>query len=165
MNDISYLFMKINLLMMTIRLKLVIKCVHLAIKSSRYTSDKMYDEYNRFLSLAEKREKLCIHLSYAKRYGAFPIAPNIPFNTGVVRVSAQAKEKITEYDRMIALVRHRNGDWGEIPAWERSDNSMHLQLGDGIVTSKYRFFNGDTFRVETFLEKPETYIRLERECV
>ena len=64
MNLMSYLQIKIRLLIMNIRLQTAKKRVLLSVKNSRKTTDKMDYEYSRFLSLAEKREELYLQLIY-----------------------------------------------------------------------------------------------------
>lgn len=165
MDLISYIKIKIGLLMMNARLKKAKKRVLISVKSSQQTSDRMDDEYGRFLSLAKQREELCMQLIRVTKSKTSRPVSDAPFDTGIVSVSEQAEKKIPEYDRTIALVHHRNGDWGGISALDRADNNKHLQSGSGTVCSKYRFISGDAFRIETNLEKLKTKIRLESECV
>ena len=145
MNLMSYLQIKIRLLIMNIRLQTAKKRVLLSVKNSRKTTDKMDYEYSRFLSLAEKREELYLQLIYV--------------------TNAQTTRPMldTSFDRTLALVHHRHGDWGDISAWDRTENNKSLQSGCGTVCSKYRLTGGKTFRIETELEKRQTQIRLEDE--
>ncbi len=165
MNCILYFKIKISLLMVNAQLKAAKKRVLFSVKSSRQTSDRMDGEYSRFLSIAEKREELYMQLIRVTKSKTARSVFDAPFDTGKISVSEQAEEKISAYDRMLALVHHRNGDWGEISVQDRADNNKSLQSGLGTVCSKYRFINGDAFWIETNLEKLKTQIRLECECV
>ena len=163
MNLMSYLQIKIRLLIMNIRLQTAKKRVLLSVKNSRKTTDKMDYEYSRFLSLAEKREELDLQLIYVTNAQTTRPMLDTSFDTGIINVSKQAEETISDFDRTLALVHHRHGDWGDISAWDRTENNKSLQSGCGTVCSKYRLTGGKTFRIETDLEKRQTQIRLEDE--
>ena len=125
----------------------------------------MDGEYSRFLSIAEKREELYMQLIRVSKSKTARSVLMHPLTQEASACRNRQKKKISAYDRMLALVHHRNGDWGEISVQDRADNNKSLQSGLGTVCSKYRFINGDAFWIETNLEKLKTQIRLECECV
>ena len=90
MNLMSYLQIKIRLLIMNIRLQTAKKRVLLSVKNSRKTTDKMDYEYSRFLSLAEKREELYLQLIYVTNAQTTRPMLDTSFDTGIINVSKQA---------------------------------------------------------------------------
>ena len=133
MNLMSYLQIKIRLLIMNIRLQTAKKRVLLSVKNSRKTTDKMDYEYSRFLSLAEKREELYLQLIYVTNAQTTRPMLDTSFDTGIINVSKQAEETISDFDRTLALVHHRHGDWGDISAWDRKQQKPAIQAAGQYV--------------------------------
>lgn len=165
MNYICYLWLKVRLLFIRVRVHSAKKRVLSEIQNSRNTTEDMNLSYRQFLDLSSRQEELAVAIRRITHKNTnFPML-NVKIDTGSVCVSPEAQNLLTDFDKDIALIRHRNGDWGEtsIPNW-RSNNEA-VFFGMGKLRSRYPCHGGGFFFIETDLCIPKTVIKLGSECI
>lgn len=165
MKVIRYLALKIRLLFIRIRVYAAKKRVLSGVQNSRSTTANMDRCYRHFLDLSAKREEIAVSLRRITRKNTNCPILAVRVDTGTVSVSSKAKEWLPDFDREVALTRHRNGDWGEPTAQNWKANNRAVCAGRGKLLSRYLSYDGGFFLIETDLRIPRTNIRLERECV
>lgn len=165
MNYIGYIWLKIRLLFIRMRVNTAKKHMLSGIQSSRHTTGNIDRSYRQFLDLSSRQEELAVAIRRITHKNTdFPML-NVKIDTGNVCVSPEAKKLLTDFDKDMALIRHRNGDWGEtsIPKW-RSNNEA-VSFGMGKLRSRYPCRSGGFFFIETDLCIPKTVIKLGSECI
>ena len=165
MNYIGYLWFKIRLLFIRMRVNAAKKHMLSGIQSSRHTTGNIDRSYRQFLDLSARQEELAVAMRRITHKNTdFPML-NVKIDTGSVCVSPEAQNQLTDFDKEMALIRHRNGDWGEpsIPNWKENNEAV---LSDtGKLLSRYPCHGGGFFFIETDLSIPKTNIRLEGKCI
>lgn len=165
MNYIGHLCLKIRLLFMRLRVHSAKKCMLSGIQSSSHTTGNINRSYRQFLDLSSRQEQVAVALRRIARKNTNRPILIVKIDTGSVSVSPEAQNFLTDFDREMALTRHRNGDWGEPAAQNWWDNNEAALSGNGKLLSKYPYHGGGFFLIETDLHIPKTHIRLEGECV
>ena len=61
--------------------------------------------------------------------------PSEVIETGPVFITAKASKMLNHVDILVALRRHRNGDWGLVSEQEREANEIALAVGDRVVST------------------------------
>lgn len=165
MNYIGYLWLKIRLLFIRMRVNTAKKYMLSGIQSSRHTTGNIDRSYRQFLDLSLRQEELAVALRRIARKNTDRPMLHVKIDTGRVCVSPEAQNLLTDFDKEMALIRHRNGDWGEtsIPNWQ--DNNEAVRSDTGKLLSRYPCHSGGFFLIETNRRIPKTHIRLEGERV
>lgn len=165
MNYISYLWFKIRLLFIRLRVNAAKKHMLSGIQNSHYTTGNIDRSYRQFLDLSERQEELAVAVRRITHKNTnFPML-NVKIDTGIVSISPEAQNLLTDFDKEMALTRHRNGDWGEPTAQNWRDNNEAVRYEMGKLLSRYPHHDGGFFLIETDLRIPKTNIRLEEERV
>jgi hypothetical protein len=84
------------------------------------------------------------------------------FLLGQVVATPGVMEKVSEDDRISAITRHINGDWGELSKKDKQANDEALQYG-GRLLSAYRSSDGVKFWIITEADRSVTTILLPEE--
>ncbi len=84
------------------------------------------------------------------------------FHLGNVRITRGASERIAQVDAIIALEKHKSGDWGELCKADKRMNNDAVKYGGRIVSS-YKSFSGVEFWVITEADRNVTTILLPEE--
>lgn len=165
MNYIGYLLLKIRLLFIRMRVNTAKKHVLSGIQSSRHTTGNIDRSYRQFLDLSARQEELAVAMRRIIYKNTDSPMLSVKIDTGSVCVSPKAQNLLTDFDKEMALIRHRNGDWGEvsIPNWK--DNNEAVLSDTGKLLSRYPCHGGGFFFIETDLSIPKTVIRLRGECI
>lgn len=162
MKCLDYWWTKLRLLATNFAVRLTKKQMLSSVYDSRRTTAQMDDAYRRFIAVSVRQAELAVHLkSLSDQNGQYPLL-GMRFGIGEVTVSPPAKT-IPLYDRKLAMVRHQNGDWGNISEYEWTENNRNLQNSCGVVRSKYLSGSHRLFRIETDLATSKTNIRWECE--
>ncbi|MFS0841321.1 hypothetical protein [Paenibacillus sp. 1P03SA] len=77
------------------------------------------------------------------------------FPLGIIVSTPGAMEKTTEDDRISALTRHHNGDWGDVTPEDRESNNEALEEGYRILSS-YTSASGVKFWIITEADRSVT---------
>lgn len=84
------------------------------------------------------------------------------FPLGQVVATPGVMEATSEKDRISALTRHQNGDWGEVCAEDRASNDEALESGFRLL-SAYTSANGVKFWIITEYDRSVTTFLLPEE--
>lgn len=163
MNYIAYLWTKFRLLLSGYAVRLAKNRMLSGIRNSRHTTVQMDSAYRRFIEASARQERLAVRFKHIVSQDDNRPVLGLCFEPGEITLSRTA-EDIPLYDRTMAVIRHQNGDWGNVPEGEWMKNNHNLRNGCGVVRSKYQFGGKQLFQIETDLTKSKTQIRLEREC-
>lgn len=149
MNRIKYFFAKIRLALATCRAKTAKDLMNKVIRSSRTKKEEIDYSYENFLKRCKQQEKAAVMLKRAKKGN-----PNRPFlnvDLGIEHftVLPDAASKLTRHDALVAVTRHRYGDWGEISDYHWLCNNEGTKDPCGIIRSRYPLFGGGYFNIET----------------
>lgn len=85
------------------------------------------------------------------------------FDIGLVLVTPQAQKIITEDERISALTRHANADWGDVTPDDKVANDLALQHGGDYILSAYHTESGTRFWIKTEYDRSVTTILLPEE--
>lgn len=165
MNYISYLWVKIRLLFIRLRVNAAKKHMLSGIQNSHYTTGNIDRSYRQFLGLSARQEELAVAIRRIAHKNTDCPMLSVKIDTGRVCVSPEAQNLLTDFDKEMALTRHRNGDWGEPTEQNWRDNNEAVRYKMGKLLSRYPHHNGGFFLIETDLRTPKTIIRLEGERV
>lgn len=83
------------------------------------------------------------------------------FDAGFVIPTPEAEEKISEADRFVCLIRHVNGDWGDLGPQDWATNERALKYG-GRLFSRFRSQGETIFYIITDADRRRTTILLTR---
>ncbi len=83
----------------------------------------------------------------------------VKFSLGQIVVTRTALKAITENDINSALLRHHNGDWGEVCEEDKQENEFSLENNLRIM-SVYSSSNKKKFRIITEADRSSTTILL-----
>jgi hypothetical protein len=90
---------------------------------------------------------------------------NLPLNLGLVTISAAASAAVAGSEETLRLlVRHGNGDWGDVDDEERLANWVALSHGTGLVCSAYRLAAGPVVLIATEMTPRQTSVLLAEEA-
>lgn len=165
MNQIKYLVTKLRLCLAAYRATSAKNQMMSAIKASRNATGNMNRRYRHFLSLSKKQEKLAVSLKRIQRKNTKRPIVKVKIPTGKITILPKARANLTDFDIEMALTRHQNGDWGDLPAVDWWYNNEIAKYGLGKIISRYRYQNEKFFFIETDTEKKNTFICLEVEKI
>lgn len=164
MNYIDYWWTKLRLRIMRHVVRWTKKQLLLDIRNSRRAVKLLENPYKRFTRVSEKQEELAVHLKRIIGQNSEKPILDIRFDTGMISCSHAVDNKIPPYHLEMALVRHRNGDWGDVSSSEWTENNRNLQNGCGVVLSKYHLGKQLIFQIETDLTKSKTRVQMGGKC-
>jgi hypothetical protein len=127
-------------------------------KAIQNTPRRPYNEVSASLALESQKSMERIRVLIGKR----DTIMNGKFSLGQVVATPGVLETISELDRISALVRHRNGDWGEICIEDRQSNDEALESAERLISS-YTSTAGVKFWVITEHDRSITTILLPEE--
>ena len=165
MKVICHLGLIIRLLLIRIRVHAAKKRVLSGIQNSRTTTVDMNHSYKQFIRLSSKQERLAVAMRRIVRKNTSRPILRVQINPGYISVSPKAQKKLTDFEKALALTRHRNGDWGEPSTLVWNENNDAVCSGKGKLLSRYSCQGGGFFLIETDLGIPKTNIRLGSECI
>lgn len=84
------------------------------------------------------------------------------FDSGCIRLTRGAADTLIPDDVCDALVRHLDGDWGELDEWDWKQNDGALESGARLLSS-YADRNGTRFWIITEADRLSTTILLPSE--
>lgn len=84
------------------------------------------------------------------------------FEVGQIVITQGASSELTQDDVLKALVRHMDGDWGELCEEDRRENETALKYGFRLF-SRYRTQDGTAFWIITEHDRSMTTILLPSE--
>ena len=93
---------------------------------------------------------------------AIPKINGIKFEFGQLCFTAGAREKLTDNERLKALIRHAVGDWGYLTDDDWHDNEDAIVWG-GRLLSSYRSDLGERFWIITEADRSVTTVLLPEE--
>lgn len=79
------------------------------------------------------------------------------FPLGLILETANAKATLGPEEVLVAIRRHREGDWGDVPPEDREANELALKNGDRLF-SVYPTSNGKKFYVITEWDRSVTTV-------
>ena len=82
------------------------------------------------------------------------------FPLGRVTVTADAGARIPAPEIARAILRHGQGDWGEVDAETQAENEGGIGYARLSICSRYRTHQGDFFHVMTLPERQQTLVML-----
>lgn len=161
MNRIYYLLTALRLRFAARRAVAAKNRLTSAIHSTREETKRLKDDYERFLILSEKQERMAVRLKRLNRLNSDRPILNHKTKTGDINVVPIPEKGLTDFDIRLALVRHKCCDWGELPPADWRFNNEAVKTGKGFVISRYPFHGDGCLLVKTELERQKTCIRLE----
>ena len=81
------------------------------------------------------------------------------FNLGQTVITANAQSQIDGLEVIEAIIRHANGDWGDVCEEDRQSNEEALKLGNRLL-SVYKSDNGTVFWIITEWDRSVTTVLL-----
>lgn len=81
------------------------------------------------------------------------------FATGRPRITDAAVKVLDSDEAALGLLRHRSGDWGDVPPDESTRNERALRDG-GALRSVFTMASGRVFWVATDAARAETWVSL-----
>ena len=161
MNRIKYFFAKIRLTLTTCRAKTAKKLMNKVIAGSRVKAEEIDYTYENFLKRCKQQEKAAVMMKRAKNENTDK--PFLSVDLGIEHfiVQPDAANKLTRHDIETAITRHRYGDWGEVSADLWRCNNAGINYKYGVIRSRYSFFAGEHFYIETDKRTNTTRIYLD----
>lgn len=149
MNYIKYLFAKIRLTFATCKVNIAKGLMNKVIRSSRAKTEEIDNSFENFLKHCKKQEKAAVMLKRTKNKN--PNKPFLDIDLGIEHfiVLPDVADKITRHESIVAVTRHRYGDWGEVSGYNWLCNNEGAKDPCGIIRSRYPLFGGGYFSVET----------------
>jgi len=89
-----------------------------------------------------------------------PLVPK--FRIGRLVITPRATEKLTQDDVIKALVRHLDGDWGDLDEFDWKTNDDAVEFGNRLL-STYRAQDGTVFWIITEHDRSATTVLLPAE--
>lgn len=115
------------------------------IRYHRTAARRQYQAFEKALANEVRRD-----VAYRRVAAPNPLKPLLPLQNaaGVLRESKSCRQ-ISRVEKLIALERHKNGDWGlvDLEDWQR--NNRNLRSGRGELISKYAAADGVVFGLYT----------------
>jgi hypothetical protein len=100
------------------------------------------------------------HFKEEKAMEAIEVAAK--FHPGRIRITRGAMAALTPDEAMDGLVRHLEGDWGEVDESDRKENEAALEHGFRLLSS-YKSNDGTTYWIITEHDRSYTTILLPNE--
>lgn len=149
MNRIKFFFAKIRLALANRRANIAKDLMDKVIRSSRAKTEEIDYAYENFLNRCRQREKAAVMLKRANNENSDK--PFLKIDLGIEHyiVQPDVSGKITRHDALVAVTRHRYGDWGEVSDRQWFCNNNGVKDAGGIIRSRYMLFGGGYFSVET----------------
>lgn len=145
MNRIYYLLTVLRLRLAARRAVAAKNRLTSAIHSTREETKRLKDDYERFLILSEKQERMAIRLKRLNRLNSDRPILNHKIKTGEINVVPTPEKRLTDFDIRLALVRHKCCDWGDLPPADWRFNNEAVKAGKGLVLSRHPYHGGRHF--------------------
>lgn len=87
------------------------------------------------------------------------IGRTVLFPLGQIVITRNAMSRLAEPDAILGLMRHSQGDWGEVPDEDREENELSLKHGFRLM-SVYTSSDGVKFWIITEADRSSTTILL-----
>lgn len=160
-NSIVYFITKLRLLFAKNGAVNAKKAMDCAIRNTRSATGEIDRSYNQFLEATKKQELLAVKLKRLQTWHSdFPILKH-QIKTGTLDVTDSADNELTRLDIELALVHHSNCDWGKVDVAQWNYNNAAALKGFGLIRSKYEYFGGKNFFIDTDIRNKRTLIHLE----
>lgn len=111
------------------------------IRYHRTATQRQYQAFEKALANEVRRD-----VAYRRVAAPNPLKPLLPLQnvTGIIHESKSCRQ-ISRVEKLIALERHKNGDWGLVDLEDWQHNNRNLRSGRGELISKYAAADGIVF--------------------